>query len=154
MIYLNEVNLEEECREFAYILQLEDELRKRKIEFKSRLKEKAKVYYGNESGSEFQYMKSTPAKFVTDDRYEVELRDYEIIITVQIDGSVFEGRGTRYDKDYSDLTFSLLIWNGVRRNGNAKKYEEIRNRMKEIQSEYCIENPFRDFESTLGSFLY
>ena len=154
MIYLNEIDLEEERREMNYIIQLQYELDKRKVELRSRLKEKAKVYYGNEMGSEYKYMKDTPAKFVTNDGYEVELCDYEIIITVQIGGSVFEGRGTRYDKEYSDLTFNLVIWNGVRRKGDAKKYEEIRNRMKEIQAEYCIENPFKEFEATMGCFIY
>ena len=154
MIYLNEINLEEECREMSRIIQLQHELDERKAKLRSKLKEKAKVYFGNDLGSKAQYMKSTPAKFVTDDRYEVELRDYMITITVQIDGNVFEGRGTRYDKEFSDLTFSLLIRNGVRRNGDAKKYEQIRNRMKEIQAEYCIANPFKEFEATMGCFTF
>lgn len=154
MIYLNEIDLEEERREMNYIIQLQYELDKRKIELRSRLREKAKVYYGNEMGSEYKYMKDTPAKFFTEDGYAVELKDYEIFIAVPVGNCVFKGYGTRYDKESSDLTFFLKIRNGDHRNGDAKKYEEIRNRMKEIQAEYCIVNPFKEFEATMGCFIY
>lgn len=154
MIYLNEINLEEERREMNNIIQLQDELDKRKFELRSRLKEKAKVYYGNEKGSEYKYMKDTPAKFFTEDGYAVELKDYEIYIAVPVGNRVFKGYGTRYDKESSDLTFYLKIGDGDYRKGYAKKYEKIRNRMKEIQAEYCIENPFKEFEATVGCFIY
>jgi len=146
MKVLKETDLTQERAILEELKALQAQLQEKAHLLEQQIDEKAREYYGD--GGWSGYRKQNSHSYTTEDGYTVKVEDYQLSISKQLPTGIFSGYGTIYGKLGNDLRFSIHYSTDRYCDGNAKKYEAERQRIKELQDAEKIFNPFREFEDS------